>query len=126
MRGMNASEHRQYGQQPPWQHGIISHVSLSSLFDRLKKTTLKATLRLRLSCVVSFRHRFSRCPPLVRRRPQMLVCCSESTECPNRTFALEYDSEPEFSVDYFCSAIFSDNGSCRCRNWSCMHPACEL
>src|SRR5262245_23698370 len=26
-----------------FQHGIISHVSLSSLFDRLKKTTLKVT-----------------------------------------------------------------------------------
>src|SRR5262249_22882599 len=24
------------------------------------------------------------------------------------------------------NAIFSDNGLCRCRNWSCMSPACEL
>jgi len=31
-----------------------------------------------------------------------------------------------FSIDCFCSAIFSDNGSGRCRNWSCRHPACEL
>src|SRR5262249_48446655 len=53
-----ASEHRQYGQQAPWQQGIISDVSFSSLFDRLKKTTLKATCDALLSCVVSFRHRF--------------------------------------------------------------------
>src|SRR5262245_28715901 len=125
MRGMNASEHRQYGQQPPWQHGIISHVSLSSLFDRLKKTTLKATCDCDCLALCLFGIDSAGVLPC-RRRPQMLVCCSESTECPNRTFALEYDSEPEFSVDCFCSAIFSDNGSCRCRNWSCMHPACEL
>src|SRR5215471_4418635 len=24
------------------------------------------------------------------------------------------------------NAISSDNGSCRCRNWSCMRPSCEL
>jgi hypothetical protein len=34
--------------------------------------------------------------------------------------------EAEFSVVCFCCAIFSDNGSCRCRNWSCTPPVCEL
>src|SRR5262249_52543998 len=57
MCGMNASEHRQYDQRTPWQHGIIPYVSLSTLFDQLKKTTLKAVAMHYLCCVVSFRQR---------------------------------------------------------------------
>jgi hypothetical protein len=44
MCGMNASEHRQYDQQTPWQHRSIPLVSLSTPFDRLKKAMLKASV----------------------------------------------------------------------------------
>jgi len=34
MRGMNASEHRQYDQQTPWQHGIIPLPALATYSTR--------------------------------------------------------------------------------------------
>src|SRR5258707_13782883 len=37
--------------------GSYPHVSLSTLFDQLKKTTLKAVAMHHLCCLVSFRHR---------------------------------------------------------------------
>jgi hypothetical protein len=45
MGGMHASEHRQHDQQAPWQHGITPRSGLSTLFDRLKKTTFKLSPR---------------------------------------------------------------------------------
>ena len=49
--------------------------------------------------------------------------------CASVAHSARYCHRPDIRLETFwvdCCAIFSDNGSCRCRNLSCMHPACEL